>query len=231
MSLAPRNPLPVLVAAALLGMALYACKQSAGGFGSGGSEHEDETPEWPEDSGPDSGDSTTDTGGGNDSAEDSASDTADTGPAYEGTGYSSGDVAYNLKAPDQDGDMWALYQHDDGPVVLAFGYGQSYNFQQISSFLGTLESDFSSYGLSVAAMLFNNEQGAQAGQKDAAAWAEDYDVGTVLYDPKNEVSGVWASSTQVKTYLIGSDMEIAWTNLEATTEEQLRDQIEDLVYE
>ena len=139
-------------------------------------------------------------------------------------------MAYNLVAPDQGDGTWRLYQHAGNPVVLVFGYAQSYTFQEICGFISTLQDEFGSYNLTTAVMLFSDETGSEVDRSDAGNWATVYGLDTVLYDPDLDIRGTWATATEVKTFLIDGDMVIDWTNGESTSEEQLRQQIGDLVY-
>lgn len=224
-----RIPFPLVPAGITVAMVLYACGQGGPSFGPGGSSHDDsKVPSGSDDTAEDTAEDT-----GTDSAADDTGDTApviDTSPPYTGEGYNRGDVAYNLVAPDHNGNTWRLYQHDGAPVVLVFGFGQSYTFQEICGWLPALEREFSSYGVEFATMLFLDPAGVDATETSAAGWADFYGLSTVLYDPDYEVRGSWASTTQVKTYLLDGDMVIQWTNVESTSQEQLRQEIGDLVY-
>jgi hypothetical protein len=229
-------PFPVMMAGVTLGMVLYACGSDGPGFGGGGSSIDDtlHTPGGDTDE-TDTGDTgeadTGDTSEPIDTSEpDDTAPPVDTSPPYTGEGYGRGDVAYNLVAPSHVGVEWNLYEHGGRPVVLVLGYGQSYTFQDICSWLPEIRSEFSSYGVETAVMLYLDEYGADADQEAAARWAAAYGLNVVLYDPDYEVRGAWSNTTQVKTYLIDEDMVITWDNLESTSREQLRQQIGDLVY-
>ncbi len=231
MKLLSRIPFPLLAASAAVAMVLYACGDGGPGFGNGGTSRDDS--KIP---------STDDTGGDDTGTPDSAlddtglietGDTApviDTSPPYVGEGYDRGDVAYNLVAPDNHGGTWRLYQQAGRPVVLVLGYAQSYTFQEICSWLPALEDEFSAFGLQTAVMLYLDPTGMDAEEEDAMAWANTYGLSDVLYDPDSEIRGEWSSATQVKTYLLDGDMVIQWTNMESTSQEQLRQEIGDIVY-
>jgi hypothetical protein len=213
-------------------LVLYACDRVQDGFGPGGNSHDDD---WVHDDTGDEVETGAPDSAADDTADSAADDTGDTSqgdtaPPFTGEGYDRGDVAYNPVAPDQNGQEWRLYQHSGAPVVLVFGFAQSYNFQQISAFLPSIEEDYSRYGLRAVAVMFTDALGVDADAEDAAAWAATYDLDTVLYDPDATIRGAWCGATQVETYLIDGDMVIRWTNLEATTEVQLSEQIADLVY-
>jgi hypothetical protein len=228
----PRIPFPIALAGLTVATVLYACGQGRPGFGNGGDPLDDSKLPDPTD---DTGDTGADDTAMDDTAvEDSAvEDTAppvDTSPPFLGEGYDRGDVAYNLVAPDQFGTDWRLYDFSGDPTVLVFGYAQGPTFQDICSWLPEIQAEYASYGLDIAVVLFLDEMGLNADQADASAWANTYDLGTVLYDPDEEIRNVWASTQQVKTYLIDGEMVIRWTNLESTSREQLRQAIGDLVY-
>ena len=229
----PRIPFPLLPAGVVVALALYACGQDGPGFGPGGSSSDDSKITPPEETG-----DTGDTGAPDSQPEetgivDDTGDTTtpiDTSPPYDGEGYDRGDVAFNLRAPNQFGTEWSLYQQAGHPTVIVLGYAVSYNFQDICTWLPELDSEFSSYGLETAVMLFLDTTGTAADMDDASAWASTYDLSTVLYDRDSTVEGEWGSTTQVKTYLIDGDMVIQWNNTESLSQEQLRQEIGDLVY-
>jgi hypothetical protein len=230
-----RSPSRPLQYGLLAVLALYACGRGPSGFGHGGTDRDDT---WlpgdtgTTDTGPDTADDTATDDTAADTADDTGDDTggADTAEPFTGEGYDRGDVAYNLVAPNQQGAEWRLYQHAGAPVVLVFGYAESYAFQEISGYLPELMREFATYGLTIAVTMFYDPLGYPAAQDDAAAWAAGYGLDTVLYDPESSIQGAWCGGTQVKTYLIDGDMVIRWSNLESTSQAQLRDQIADLVY-
>ncbi len=227
-----RIPFPLWLAGATVAMVLYACGQDRPGFGGGGNSSDDTLIKPTDDTGtPD--DTELDTGMDDTGVEIETGDTAppiDTSPPYTGEGYDRGDVAYNLVAPDHRGADWRLYQQGNNPVVIVLGYGQSYTFQDICTWLPEIEDEFSAYSVEVVALLFLDTLGLDATEETAAAWADHFDLSTVLYDPEHTVRGEWSNTTQVKTYLIDRDKVIQWTNMEATSQEQLRQEIGDLVY-
>ena len=218
---------PMLLAVPLIGILLYACKDDSGGFLPNGDTDNGDPIHGTDDSG-DTGDtSDTETQDTTDTSEDTAVDTA---PPFTGDGYSRGDTAYNIVVPDQDGDLWRLYQQTDGPLVISFGYAQSYNFQVVCQALAKVQSAYSSHDVQTVAVIFLDASGTQADVDDAKAWANEYGLKTVLYDPDYDLQGSWANTSQVKTYIIDEDMEIRWDNLEATTQQQLEDQLHSIVY-
>lgn len=226
----PRIPFPLLPAGIAVALVLYACGQGGPGFGNGGTSSDDSKVPT-DDTGGDTGtpDSTVDDTGPLDDTGDTTP-IIDTSPPYTGEGYERGDVAYNLVAPDHRGNTWRLYQHGNNPVVVVLGYAQSYNFEDICGWLPEIEAEFSSFGIETAVMLYLDTTGTDADEDDASNWASHYGLSTVLYDPDHDVRGSWSSATQVKTYLMDRDMVIQWSNMEATSQEQLRQEIGDLVY-
>ncbi len=229
----PRIPFPLILTGAVVGMVLYACGSDGPKFGGGGNSNDETWIPGSDDTAVDTGDTAEDTGIDTDTVDDTGiDDTAveDTAPPYEGEGYERGDVAHNLVAPDNNGGTFRLYEHGGSPVVLVFGYAQSYTFQEICGYLPGLASDFASDGVATAVLLFSDETGSAMSEEDASNWASLYGLDNVLYDPDLDIRGTWANATEVKTYLIDQDMVIEWTNNESTSEEQLRQKIEDLVY-
>lgn len=223
-----RSPARPLLYGLVAVLALYACDRTDGSFSHGGTDHDDT---WlqNDDTGPaDTAEDTAEDTAADDTSEDTGAE--DTAPPFTGEGYGRGDVAYNLVLPDQAGHDWRLYQHAGAPVVLVFGYAESYPLQQICGYLPDLEAEFASFGLTTAVTLFYDALGYQADQADAADWATLYGLDTVLHDPDRAAQGAWCGGMQVETYLIDGDMVIRWSNLETTDQVQLRDQIADLVY-
>jgi hypothetical protein len=231
----PRIPFPLIPAGVTVAMVLYACGQNGPGFGPGGSSHDDSKIPDPVDTNSDDtgGDTAVDSFMDDTGFTDDTGDTSppvDTSPPFDGEGYDRGDIAYNLLAPDNLGGYWNLYHQIDRPIVIVLGYAQSYTFQDICTWLPDIESEFASYGLETAVMLYLDPAGVDADFDDATAWASYYGLSNVLFDPDHTVRGSWSTATQVKTFLIDGDMVIQWNNSEATSQEQLRQEIGDLVY-
>ena len=212
---------------------LTGCKNGDDGFGGTG-----DRVDPPADTGPletggdtDTGDTSTpndtaDTGGTGLDTGDSA-DSADTGLDITGTGYGNGNVAYNLRAPDQSDDIWALYQQFGSVVLLTFGDATDPHFQEISSWQQALADE---WGIVTAAMLMTNEVQTQASVQDAAEWASANGLDTVLYRPLDgSVSTASWSPYPPVTYVIDQEMVIEWTNQGNSEEGQVEDQIKDLV--
>lgn len=171
----------------------------------------------------DTGEETSDTGSGSTDT----GDTADSpGGDPVGTGYLQGDVAYDLQAADQEGVNWALYDQVGAPVVLVFGYGQSWVFQSICDELPELASQYP--GVVFSVMLMLDSLGAGAIQEDAALWAEAWDLPVVLWDRYDQVNSQWAFSTQVRTYVLDQDMVIVRVLEEAFDPAQLETLLDSL---
>ncbi len=221
---------PAMTTFALLALGL-GCSGDDDGFGGAGN-----SVPPPNDTGPfffpdDTGDTPTDTQDtqdtdtGDDSGVDSG-ETGDTGLDIEGTGYGSGDVAYNLKAPNQSDAIWALYRQYGSVILLTFGDGADPQFQEISGWSQALADK---YGLAHAAFLLTDASSTQADVDDAATWASTYGIGNVLYKPLDgSVSTASWASLPPMVYLIDQEMVIDWTNQGNAEEGQVEDKIKDL---
>jgi hypothetical protein len=219
------------LAAGLLILGMSCGSGGDDGFGSGGGKADPpQNPKPVDDTGEDTGlDSAEDTG--SDDTADTGADTVDTSLGLEGEGYDRGDVAFNLVAPNQDDQTWKLYQQLGEVVVLVFGAAYDPQMTEISGFLnGFVEN----YDIVVVAMLVQDSGGTQADDDDATAWAEAFDLETVIYDPvpTYPIMGDWAPQAQSepRVYLIDESMTIDWTNDGATDEVQLENKIKDLVF-
>ena len=207
------------------------------GFGGGGN-HVDpvqDTGPWETSETTDTTDTTDTTGDTTDTSTtgetgttDSATDTA-TGPVIEGTGYDRGDVAYDLVAPDQNEVEWSLHSHYGGVVLLVIGDGYDPLFTDISKYLGEMETK---YGIETAALLLSDPHEAAADVEDAVLWADTYHVPTVLFDPSagRDLQMEWAPIVRPLLLLIDDEMVIAWKNTGSTSQTQIEEKIEDLVY-
>jgi hypothetical protein len=210
---------------------LFACSDDDDGFGGDGN-HVD----VPVDTGPfNTGDADADTDADTDTDTDTDSgdtaldtaDTADTGLDIEGTGYDSGDVAYNFKAPNQSDDIWALWKQYGTVVILTFGDGADPQFQEIS---GWAQGVADKYGAVAATVLLTDGSSTQADVDDAVGWAATYGLDTVLYKPLDgSVSTASWASVPPMTYVIDQNMVIDWTNRGNTEEGQVEDKVKDLV--
>jgi hypothetical protein len=213
-----------------LGALVWACSGDGSRFRGGGDNlNPDYTPP-PEDTGSADTD-VADTGDSASSLDTADSDTAviDTAADFEGEGYDDDDIAYNLVAPDQEDDEWRLYQQTSGPVLLVFGHAWDSNLTAIAEFLPGLASDYETYGLTVALMLFEDLNTKAADVDDAAAFAASTGLEVVLYDDDASRESLW-SPVQPTTYVISSDMEIQWKNTGISAATQVEDQIRDLVF-
>ena len=201
------------------------------GFGADGNRVEppNDTGPFNTNTGDDTGSDTTDTDPGTVDTADSAdtADSGDTGLGIEGTGYKRGDVAYNLIAPDQDDDDWALYGQYGRVIILTFGDATDPNFQEISGWLGSLGSQ---YGIATAAFLLTDSNMTQADVDAAESWSDTHSLPTVLYRPTDgSVSTASWASTPPMTYVIDQEMVIDWTNQGNTEQGQIEDKVKDLV--
>jgi hypothetical protein len=217
---------------ALMGVLALACARDDSGFKSGGSSLD---PDWtppPEDTAPPATDDTgveEDTSTGSETGTSIDTSVEDTASSFVGEGYTAGDVAYNLVAPDQSENTWRLYQQIDGPTVLVFGDAWDDNLLAISTYLPDLVDKYSDYGVTAAVMLFEDANTKTADAGDAADFASAYDLNAVLYDDDSSREASWAP-TQPTTYVIDEDMVITWKNTGITAENQLEDEIKDLVF-
>ena len=215
---------------ALMAVLALACGRDDSGFKGGGSSLD---PDWtppPEDTAPVTDDTGVedDTSGSSETGVPEDTSVVDTAAPWVGEGYASGDVAYNLVAPDQSEDTWRLYQQTDGPTVLVFGDAWDDNLLAIAAYLQGLVDKYSDYGVSGALMLFDGVDTKSATASDAAELATAYGLSVVLYDDDSS-RGAWAT-TQPTTYVIDEDMVITWKNAGITAENQLEDEIKDLIF-
>ncbi len=214
----------------LMGAFALACARDDSGFKGGGSSLD---PDWtapPEDTGSQTGNDTAakDTAGGTETGTALDTSVEDTAAPYVGEGYGSGDVAYNLIAPDQNAQTWRLYQQTDGPTVLVFGDAWDDNLLAIAAYLQALADKYSDYGVNAAVLLFEDANTKSADAGDASDLASAYGLNVVLYDDDSSRSA-WATS-QPTTYVIDEDMVISWKNTGITAENQLEDEIKELVF-
>jgi len=216
---------------------IWACaRNDDDGFGGGGAPIDPVTDTGPwygtDDTGSDtaspdtSGPDTADT----DTADTDTGDTGDTAPVIIGTGYSKGDTAFNLEAKDQDEDDWSLHAQYGNIVVLVLGEAWDSRFVSISAYLKSLEKK---YGIVAAPVLLTDSTETPADEEDAEAWADLYDLDPVLWDPSVEraIQLEWAPLVRPRLFLIDEEMKIQWVNEGATNEVQLKEKIEDLVFD
>ena len=214
----------------LMGAFALACARDDSGFKGGGSSLDPDWTEPPEDTGSQAGNDTAakDTAGGTETGAAVDTSVEDTAAPYVGEGYGSGDVAYNLVAPDQNAQTWRLYQQTDGPTVLVFGDAWDDNLLAIAAYLQALADKYSDYGVNAAVLLFEDANTKNADAGDASDLASAYGLNVVLYDDDSSRSA-WATS-QPTTYVIDEDMVISWKNTGITAENQLEDEIKELVF-
>lgn len=186
---------------------LLACQSPPGGWGSGGKP-------------------STDTGPGNSAGDDTAgTDTADTGDSADtaqapvGTGYDVGDVAYDLSGADAAGKDWSLYDQLGAKVVLVAGH------MDYPTLVATME-DLPAVHLArrqavLAALIGRDEYSTAADADDAARWETAYDLDAALVDPLSVTVDLWSDNNPPKTYVIGTDMVIAWVGFETSTADEI----------
>jgi hypothetical protein len=163
--------------------------------------------------------SSSDSGGGSGS-----SDTSDTGEfTIQGTGYSSGDTAYDLQGVDQNGYPWSLHDQYGSPVVLIVGHMyEDDSFHRMMQYLSSVS------GVQTVALVGYTADLAVASTADASTYAGQYGLSTVMADPSLSNVNVWSSYNPPKLYLIDDEMEISWTNAGFTAQSQLESKIDQL---
>lgn len=171
------------------------------------------------DGGTDSGTSDGGTDGG--STADGGTD-GGTEIVIEGTGYGAGDIAYDLAGTDQTGSPWNLHSRYGSPVVLIVGHMDDPSFKTMMGWLGSVS------GASVVAVVGRDDEGIQSDQADASTWAATYGVSTVVSDTTGELVNTWAERNPPKTYVIGADMEIFWTQFGTVSQIQVEDKLDRL---
>lgn len=210
----------------LLCLFTFGCVADGPSFGSGGDPFtdpgvtggSDDTGESSDDTGTTSSD---DTGAG----DDTGGSTDDTGtlPQPEGSGWETGDIAYDLG----EGDDWSLYAQLGTPVVLVAGH---MDLQPTLDTLDAVQSATSSRsGLLTAAYLGRDEYQTAPDTDDQTRWAVQYDLDGVIIDPLLTSIDSWTDAGYAKLYVIGSDMEILWTSSGTTSESDLGDQLDELL--
>ena len=174
-----------------------------------------------------------DTGGSGGSDTASGDDTGDTGdtsgggstgdPPTDGTGYSVGDVAYNLQGTNQLGAPWALYDQLGSPVVLIVGH-----LDLGASMTDGLEAVGSANATDVA-LIGRNQFSTASTQDNALETSTKYGLSTVLYDPTYAVVDTWSDGAAPKAYVIDSEMVIRWVGFGGSiTESAINGALEDL---
>lgn len=207
-----------------LAMLLSACSgKDDNPFGSGGSGDRPDTS--------DGGSSSGDGGGADDTGSTSDGGTADggsgdgggedTGFVIVGTGYDSGDTAYDLAGTSQAGafSLHALY---GTPVLLIVGHLDEAGMQDMVSWMGRID------GVISVAVIGKDESGATADAADASTLAATHSIDHVLTDPTGELLTTWAERNPPKTYLIDGEMVIYWTAFGTVGQAQVEDKIDQM---
>jgi hypothetical protein len=225
---------------------LSGCGKSGGGvpMGGGGTGFEpnlDEPPDPPPD--PDTADPGTgsDTGSSSSSDDTASSGTdADGGPpddggdgddtaaVIEGTGYSRGDVAYNLSANDQNGLPFALHDRYGSKVALVVGNLDVGTTRDTLNNLADIASDHSD--VSFVALIGRDELGIQCNQACAATVQSTYGFSPVLWEASAAMPQFnnWAQAQNTRTYLINTEMVIDWTKDGTANGSQVDGKLDDL---
>jgi len=167
----------------------------------------------------------TDTSTGTDTSGGSGKmDTSDTGEfTIEGTGYSSGDTAYDLQGVDHNGYAWSLHAQYGSAVVLVVGHMyDDDSFHRMMQYMSSVS------GVQTVALVGYTADLAVATTSDAATYAGQYGVNTVMADPSLSNVNTWSSYNPPKLYLVDSEMLISWTNSGFTAQSQLESKIDSL---
>lgn len=210
----------------LVSVALGCNRDDGSTFGFGGNPVPFDTAYYIDDS-DDGSSGSADTSGGVDTNGGSGSGKNETGDTGEftivGTGYSTGDTAYNLQGVDQNGYPWSLHEQYGSPVVLILGHMyENDSFHRMMEYLGSIS------GAQSVAMVGYTADLNIAGQTDAASYASEYGVGTVMTDASLSNINTWTSYSPPKLFLIDSEMVISWTNSGFTAQSQLQSKIDSL---
>ncbi len=145
----------------------------------------------------------------------------DTGFVIEGTGYSAGDVAYDLSGTSNSGSF-SLHDYYGSPVLLVVGNMDDTGYQSMMSWLGAIDN------VVTVALVNRDESSSPADTADASGWVSTYGVDHVVIDPTGELVSTWAERNPPKTYLIDAEMVIYWTYFGTVGQSQVEDKIRDM---
>ena len=157
---------------------------------------------------------------------DADADTDTAAPAIEGTGYGTGDTAYNLISTDQTGTPFALHDRVGSKIVLVVAN------LDIATTIDTLEnfqsiaSDHSD--VTYAAFIGRDATGAQCNQACAASVQSTYGFSPVLWDTNMTTHDVWSERLNTRTYLIDTSMVIQWRKNGTVNATLADDKLDDL---
>jgi hypothetical protein len=164
------------------------------------------------DSDADGGGDADDTGSaGDDDGDDGAADgDEDTGFTLEGTGYGSGDIAYNLTATNQSGLPFALHSLYGQKIVLVVGNMDVLTTPNTLAEIQGIAGDHTD--VRFIAYIGNDEFGIPCTQPCAAEVASTYGFSSVVFGGSSATSSfnTWVDGSNTHTYLIHSSMEIYW---------------------
>ncbi len=211
-----------------LALALSACSgKDDSPFGSGGSNDNPPITDGgssdggSSDGGADGGSDGGTDGGADGGSGDGGADGGDTGIVIEGTGYRSGDVAYDLAGTASSGtfSLHALY---GSPVLLVVGNMDNSGFAGMMAWMDQIDS------VVTVALIGRDETGVAADAADASRLASKHGVDHVVIDPTGELLNTWAERNPPKSYLIQPDMTIFWTYFGTVGQVQVEDKIDDM---
>jgi hypothetical protein len=174
--------------------------------------------------------STNDTGGGDTDTDTDTddTDTDDTGISIEGTGYSAGDVAYDLSTFDQTGGLWSLHAQYGSVIVLLVG--DLYDARTTDTLSAMTEASGDHSGVKWVAFIGQSATEVPCDQTCAAAAATTYGTPTVLWDPGagQPTYADWTQGNAPRMYIIDQEMVIDWVNFGSTPASQISDKLDDL---
>jgi hypothetical protein len=197
----------------------------------------------PGSTGGDTGQSSDDTGGvepTDDTGSSPANDTSDTAPpddnddtgefTIDGTGWSNGDIAYNLSVMDASGAPYALHDLYGSKIVLMVGNLDVATTVDTMNNMNTTAGDHS--GVTFLAFIGRGADGVHCDQTCAASVSSTYGTSQVqvLFESSSSLSthSEWIQLQNTRTYLIDSSMEIDWTKNGTVNAAQLDSKIDDL---
>lgn len=154
--------------------------------------------------------------GGDDSgragSDDSAQETGspgDTGvPGGADCAVTQGAVACDLSGVDEAGRAFHLWDLLGDPVVIVVGNAWDNNLALASGFV---EASAAQAGGAAVVVLLDGADQIAADTSDAAAWAAQYGLDTVLSDPDQRIRVDWAGNAGIRTWVIDADMVIRWS--------------------
>ena len=197
----------------------------------------------PGSSGGDTGHSADDTGGSTSPTDDTASsptdDTADTSPpddsgdtgfTIEGTGWTSGNVAYNLTAMNASGVPFSLHDLYGSKVVVMVGHLDVATTTDTLQNMNITAEDHSD--VTFLAFVGRGADGVHCDMDCAAVVSSTYDTPRVqvLFEASSTLAthSEWIRLENTRTYVIDTSMEIDWTTTGTVIAGQLDNKLDDL---